>query len=190
MNAEIKVEGITAGLLTLEKQLRYAVAITATAAVKEAQLRVIAKIQETFVTRNPWFAPSNRYGIHFKPATVEDPSAELSTNAYWLVPHETGALKEPSEGPFLAVPTRAIHPNAADPIPRPRSLNDAFVLDTRNGPKIFQRINNTLRVVYNLVHQVRIAKESTVIQPTIDTVTERFGPLFGENLQEALRTAK
>ena len=186
-------EGNLAGLLNLVKQLRFAVAAAATATVKEAQLDVIEAIQDAFITRSAWFAPSNRYGIHYKPATVEDPSAEIRTSAYWLVPHELGALKEAKEGQFLAIPTAEIQPNITRPVPpnmRPRSLPGAFILNTDRGPKLFQRINGQLRMVYNLVEQVQVRQQSTVIEPTIRTVQSRFIHHLSNTLQKALRTAK
>lgn len=187
-----KSEGPFAALLQLEKQIRFAAIAAATAVVKEAQRVVIGKIQETFITRNEWFAPSNYYGIHFKPATVEDPKASLETHAYWLVPHETGEAKE-AHGQFLAIPTKEVQPNIQNLIPphlRPRNLDNAFILNTKHGPKIFQRINGQLRVVYNLARQVKIRKQSTVIEPTIEVTQTRFASHFANKLKEAFRTTK
>lgn len=193
IDTQTRTEGNLAGVLTLAKQIRFAVAWAATLTVKDAQQKVIQTIQDTFITRNPWFAPSNYYGIHYKPATVEDPSAELSTNAYWLVPHEEGALKHASEGQFLAIPTAAIQPDIRAQVPRsqlPRNLQNAFILNTKRGPKLFQRLNGRLREVYNLVEQVRVRKQSTVIEPTVETVRTNFLPNLAKTLTEAIRTAK
>lgn len=195
MNAEVrtKTEGPVAALLDLAKHLTFAVAAAATATVKEAQQVVIEAIQDTFITRGSWFAPSNYFGIHYKPATTADPSAELTTNAYWLVPHEIGALKEATEGQFLAIPTAAIRPDVQRTVPsnlRPRNLQNAFILNTKRGPQLFQRLNGQLRRVYTLVDKVQIRKQSTVIEPTVRTVETRFIHHFANKLQEAFRTAK
>lgn len=187
------VEGNLAGLLTLAKQIPFAAAWAATATVREAQQKVIRTIQETFITRNPWFAPSNYFGIHYKQATAEDPSAELSTNAYWLLPHEEGALKQPHDGQFLAIPTADIQPDIRQQIPqnlRPRNLAEAFILKTARGPKLVQRINGRLRTLYNFVNQVQVRKQSTVIEPTLEIFRTRYLPNFAEKLKEAIRTAK
>lgn len=195
MSLEItsKVEGDIAGLATLPRQIQFAAAQTATAVVREAQKEVIETIQETFVTRNPWFAPTNHYGIHYEPATVQNPTAAIKTRAWWLVPHETAAIKRPADGEFLAIPTEAIRPDVRQTIPTsslPRNLAGAFILQTRSGPKLFQRLNRRLRMVYNLVRQVQIPKRSTVIQPTIATVEKRYPPLFRDKLAHALKTAR
>lgn len=193
MQTETTVTGPIAALLTLAKQIRFAVAAANTATVRDAQRNVIQKIQETFITRNAWFAPSNFFGIHYRPATVADPSAELSTNAYFLIAHEEGATKHASDGQFLAIPTSAIQPDIHAEIPRelrPRNLQSAFLLNTKSGPKLFDRINGRLRVIYNLVEQVHVRKQSTVIEPTAQTYRDRFLPNFAAKLEEALRTAK
>ena len=187
-----KSEGPFAALLALEKQIRFAAIAAATAVVKEAQRVVIGKIQDTFITRNEWFAPTNYYGIHFKAATPEDPNAHLETHAYWLVPHETGETKEP-HGMFLAIPTKEVQPNIQNMIPphlRPRNLENAFILNTKRGPKIFQRINGQLRLVYNLARQVKVRKQSTVIEPTIEVAQTRFASHFANKLKEAIKSAK
>ncbi|MEP6743835.1 MAG: hypothetical protein ABJB61_15165 [bacterium] len=193
LEVQTTTEGNIAGVLSLARQIRFAAVAAATATVKEAQQNVIAAIKETFITRNPWFEPANRLGIHFKPATLEDPSAELSTSAYFLIPHEEGALKSAHDGQFLAIPTEEIRPDIHQQIPRaklPRNLQDAFIIKTARGPKLFQRINHELRMVYNLVREVKVRKQSTVIQPTIDTFQNRYLVNFKTKLQEALRTAK
>jgi hypothetical protein len=186
-------EGNFAGLLTLARQIRFAAAAAITATVKQAQLAAIAKIKETFITRNPWYEPTNYLGVHFKPATPDDLTGELSTNAWFLVPHELGGIKTPIDHHFLAIPTSAIQPDIRQAVPRqlrPRNLNDAFVLNTRRGPKLFERINHQLRLVYNLVEQVHVRKQSTIIEPAVEIVEKNFLSNFRDKLQEALRTAK
>src|SRR5207248_1350238 len=94
---------------------------------------------------------------------------------------------------FLAVPTEAIQPDRTELIPtekRPKNLTDAFVLNTRRGPKLFERINGRLQVIYNLVKSVRIKKRSTIVEPTIRTVEKEFAPTFYNKLLEAISTAK
>jgi len=188
-----KTEGPFAALLALEKHIRFAAVATATAVVKIAQGVVIEKIKETFVTRSEWFAPTNYYGIHFKPATLDDPTAELETHAYWLVPHELGAIKQAHDGQFLAIPSKELQPDihqAIKPNERPRNLENAFILQTARGPKLFQRINHQIRLAYNLVRSVKVRKQSTVIAPTVEVAQTRFAPIFAEKLKEAIKTAK
>lgn len=190
---EITVDGDVDAILTLDRQLQFAAAATATSVAQKSQKAAIAAIEQNFTTTNPWYLPSNYFGVHYTPATPDRPTAQVHSNAYWLVPHETGALKTPHDGPYLAVPTDAIRPDPRRPVPRsqrPANLPDAFVLQTRRGPKLFERINNQLRVIYNLVKSVHIEKRSTIVAPTIETTAKEFAPTLAQKIAEALRTAK
>lgn len=194
LEVETTVDGPdVAAVLSMDRQIPFAAASTATAVAKEAQQEAIDEIQDAFITRSPWYLPTNFFGVHFTPATVDNPRSQVHTNAYWLKDHETGGLRTPSEGDFLAVPTEAIQPNRAQAIPqdkRPKNLAKAFVLNTRRGPKLFDRINGQLQAVYNLVRNVRVEKRSTIVEPTIRVVDKQFAPTFYTKLLEALRTAK
>jgi hypothetical protein len=193
LETDISIDGDVAAVLSLDKQIQFAAAATATATAVESQQAAIEAIQDTFTPRNPWYLPQNRFGVHYTAATPANPTAQVHTNAWWLKDHETGALRSPHDGPLLAVPTDAIWTNRQRQIPqneRPRNLQDAFILKTTHGPKIFRRINQKLEVVYNLVTKVRIRKQSTIVQPTIDTTQKRFPQIFAEKLLEAFKTAK
>lgn len=195
MNLEIDstIDGDVAAVLSLDRQLEFAAATTATAMAQRGQQEAIKEVRENFITRSPWYLPTNRFGMHYTPATVDNPTASVHSNAYWLVPHETGGLKTPSLGDFLAIPTAAIQPNRAEIIPqskRPKNLDDAFVLNTKRGPTLFQRINDQLQAVYKLVKSVRVEKRSTIVEPTIRVVDNEFAPTFYSKLLEAIRTAK
>lgn len=182
-----------AAVLSLDRQIEFAAASAATAVAKQSQQEAIDEIQAAFITRTPWYLPTNFFGVHFTPATPAKPTAAVHTNAYWLVDHETGALRTPTEGDYLAIPTEAIQPNPAQVIPesqRPKNLPNAFVLKTRRGPKLFERLNGRLQMVYNLVRSVRIQKRSTIVEPTVRTVEKQFAPTFYSKLLEAIRTAK
>ena len=195
MSLEVKttLDGDVAAVLSLDRQIPFAAATTATAIAKRGQEEAIEEIRDDFNTTNPWYLPTNFFGVHFTPATVANPRSQVHTNAYWLKPHETGGLKTPTEGDFLAVPTEVIQPKPRQAIPqnkRPKNLADAFVLKTRRGPKLFERINGRLQVVYNLVRSVRIEKRSTIIEPTVRVVEKEFAPTFYTKLLEAIKTAK
>ena len=193
LNLETTVDGDVAAALSLDRQLYFAAAAAATKVAQEAQQEAIQEIQDAFITRTPWYLPGNLYGVHYTPATVDNPTSQVHTNAYWLVDHERGGLRTPHEGDYLAVPTEAIQPNPNQVIPqsqRPKHLADAFVITTRRGPKLFERIHGQVQVVYNLVRNVRIEKRSTIVEPTIRVVDKEFAPTFYTKLLEALRTAK
>jgi hypothetical protein len=177
-----------------EKQIRFAAASSLTAIAREGQKASIAKIESTFITRNPWYLPSNRLGIHMTPATKETLQARVSTNAgSFLGLHETGGLKQPQDGRNLAIPTRALRANPRQTIPaalRPRNLRGAFTVQTSRGRKLLARVGGQLKTLYLLRRQVRIRQQSTVIQPVATTFEQRFSKIFGERLANAIKTAK
>lgn len=193
LDFQISVDGDDLpAVLSMDRQIEFAAAAAATETAKESVGAVIEEIKKEFDTTNPWYLLTNRFGIHFTPATRQHPTASVHTNAYWLKPHETGEDKTPTDGEFLAVPTEAIK-EPHQPIPaakRPANLADSVLLETKRGPKIFQRINRRLQLAYNLVRRVKIKKRSTVIEPTIATTNEKFADSFSEELKEAFRTAK
>jgi hypothetical protein len=193
LEIDTSVDGDLAAAITLDHQLQFAAASTATAIAQRGQQEAIAEIQESFTTRSPWYLPTNLYGVHYTPATPNRPTSQVHTNAYWLVPHEQGGLKTPSEGDFLTIPTEAIQPDRTAIIPasnRPKNRPDAFVVNTKRGPKLFERINGALQAIYHLVRSVRVEKRSTIVDPTIRVVENEFAPTFHKKLEEAIKTAK
>jgi hypothetical protein len=179
--------------IDLEKQLTFAVATTLTAVAKEAQSAVVEDIQETFTTRGNWYLPRNKFGIKIEAARKDHLSAAVKTEAYWLAIHETGGIKTPG-GKYLAIPTDNVRRTKRQIIKRsqrPRNLIRPFVLNTINGPVLFQRKNKRAIVpLYQLEPKAKIKKESTVIETTVRVVRERFSRILGEKLAEAIRTAR
>ncbi len=169
-------------LLSLPKQIRFAAATALTAVAKEGQEAAIEAIEENFETRNPWYLPSSAHGVHISPATVSNLTSEVKSSAWWLVPHETGEDKTPQSGQFLKVPV--------DPRRRVRNASRTFVMRTRRGPVIFQRNGRGITPLYGLERRVRIRKRSTIIEPTVRVVEERFGEIFSEKLAKAIETAR
>lgn len=193
----VETSGDLRGLLTLDNQLLYAAAVAQTKTTKQSQGEVINTIRRTFTTRGAWYLPSNRFGIRITPATKARLESTLKTAADWLIPHETGEDKVARGGGLLAVPivgpgrprpTRASKVRANL---KPSALGRmGVVLQTRRGSVLFARQDKRLVAFYGLERRARIRKRSTVVEPTVRTVTKQFGPNFAEAVAEALRTAK
>lgn len=186
-------------LSSLDKQLTFATATALTGTVQEAQEEVIKSIESTFITRNNWYLPSNRYGIHIKTAGKEDLVAELFTAADWLGLHEKGGVKRP-KGRFLAIPTRNARSSQREIIKagqRPKGLRGDrdFVIKTARGKFVlFQRKGqgrtSEMVAMYVLVPLARIKKQSTILEPTEKIVSKRFGDIYFSELAKAIETAK
>jgi hypothetical protein len=58
----------------------------------------------------------------------------------------------------------------------------------RKGTAIFERLpGRKLKLFYTLTRSSHISRESTVIEPTIETVTTRFGTVFDQKLVETIK---
>lgn len=193
----VETSGDLRGVLALDDQIIYAAAVAATRSAKQSQTASVAAIKATFITRGSWYQPSGRFGVRVAPATKARLEATVKTLADWLIPHETGQDKVASGGGLLAVPivgpgrprpTRASKVRADL---KPSALGRrGVVLPTRHGPVLFYRQDRRLVAFYGLERRARIRKRSTVVEPTVRTVTKQFGPNFAEAVAEALRTAK
>ncbi|HEX6182649.1 MAG TPA: hypothetical protein VFZ44_01980 [Pyrinomonadaceae bacterium] len=195
--ASVEVSGDVRGLLTFDEQLIYAAARALTQTAKDSQAASIAAIRRTFTTRGTWYLPGNRFGVRISPATKARLEAAVRTAADWLVPHETGEDKVASGGGLLAIPlvgrgrprpSRGAKVRAGL---KPRALGSrGVVVETRRGPVLFARQDRRLVAFYGLERRARIRKRSTVIEPTVETVSRSFGDNLAEALAEALKTAR
>jgi hypothetical protein len=74
---------------------------------------------------------------------------------------------------------------------RAPKFKEAPFFMNRAGTAIFERLpDRRLKLFYTLTNSSSIKKQSTVIEPTITVVQERFGPLFNDKLRVAFETAK
>lgn len=179
------------------KNIMFGTAKGLTETAKQGQTASIGAIKGTFITRGQWFQPSNRFGIRIKAATPKDMSAEVRTNADWLIPHETGDDKK-GQGHRLAVPTDQVRRNKRLIIPRgqrPKGLaGKAFVLKTKHGDVIAQRLKKGKRkgliVLYGLEKAVHIKKQSTFIEPIKKVVDRRLDKNIHNGIDYALKTMR
>ena len=192
---------ITKNFTTAEigKQLPFAVASALTATAKDAQTEIDSELGDKFTLRNNWWKANTPLGIKIKPAKKTDQSAEVGSNFDALEKFETGADKTPRGGSRLAVPTDNVRRNKKQIIPRgarPNALRDkrTFVLQTRNGPVLFQRKfkgkRSRIVALYNLERRVRIRKNSPVIEPALKAIRANLDKNFLAALEKALKTAK
>lgn len=195
--AKVEASGDIKAALSLDRQLVYAAARAATKTAQDSQAASIEAIRRTFTTRGSWYQPSSRFGVRITAATVGRLEASVRTAADWLIPHETGEDKVAQGGGMLAIPLVG----AGRPRPtfgskvradlKPRTLvGRTVVLETRHGPVLFARQDKRLVAMYGLERRARIRRQSTVIEPTIQTVAKNFGDNLGAAIAEALRTAK
>lgn len=196
----------------IAKNVRFGTAVGLTKTAQAAQEEVISEIQKTFTTRGNWFQKSNKFGIRITAAKKADPTLEAAvhTAADWLVAHETGATKTPHGRARFAVPTEAVG-RGGRRIPaskKPRNLKNSFVIQTKRGPVLFQRLFGnragkftTRRVkrggtgtqivpMYGLEQSVKVKKRSTFYEPIRKVVGKRLSGEVRDGIHNALRTMR
>lgn len=190
------IEGPIDRIIDLPKQLRFATAKTLTQVAREAQVRVIDKIKgELHTGANEWYLPQNRFGVHLKPATPENLSASLESDAYWLAALEQGEAHVPIDGRYIAIPTPELKRMLADPgrPRRPGLFANAFFITTKSGLKLLaKRFPGQAKPVVLFVLKERVPRPTKKVMTEIveQTIREEFGPLLSANIQDAIATAK
>jgi hypothetical protein len=175
----------------IEKQVTFATVLTLTDVAQRGQASSIATIEDRFTVRGNWEQPSNAFGVRITPATKDNLESSVHTAADWLVKHETGQDRTGD----VAIPTQITRPNIQDKIgsaKRPRNLIGAFKVTSKATGLtwLFQRIQGKLVPLYLISRGAHIRKQSTVIEPTVETVTQELPASFERNLTKAFNTAK
>lgn len=182
----------------LYKQIQFGTALGLTRTAKAAQAASVDAIKGTFTVRGRWFEQGNRFGIKVRPATPAKMQAEVSTLADWLDAHETGTDKQARSG-RVAVPTDQVRRNKRMIIPRgqrPGALRgkNTFVLDTKRGPVLFQRLTRGKRkglvALYGLEKSVKIRKQSTFYEPIGKVVKDQLNKNIRDGIARAFATMK
>ena len=157
MNFEVTVSSNIKGLRSLEKQVTYAAKRTCTEVAFLAQKRVIKQLHDDFTIRDTWYEENRRHGIHVRYTKDKaDLSAQVKTDADWLVDHETGNSQRQAEhhaggegGAHLALPdpvnTRKQDIYKIPKAEKARRIMDnksrrAFKVHGKNQDFIFERI--------------------------------------------------
>ncbi len=181
------------------RNLNFGHALGLTQTAKEGQSAVKSSLKNTFIIRNKW-PDIGPFSIKIKPATRSDLQSEVFTNAYWLEHHETGRDRRGRGGGRLAVPTENVRRNKRQIIfrsQRPQALRSggkSFVLRTKRGPVIFQRVGRgkrkKLSALYGLEDSVKIRKRSTFYDPINKVVRRRLTANIVAGVRRALATIK
>lgn len=197
------------------KQLDFGVAVGLTQTAKEGQKAVHGALRGTFTLRGSWFKQSNKFGIKVKPAKKTDLTAEVGTAADWIEPHERGGMKK-ARGGNVAIPQPFIRPKGSTKkiVSRlkPRNLKRTFVLKTKSGPVLYQRVKSyakhqgptlsgkvtrrrtrtgsDIQAVYAFERGVRIRKQSTFYEPIEKVVKRRLGRNIDDGLVKAFATMR
>jgi len=182
---------------TIEKNIRFGTAVGLTKTVKDGQAAVLSALPVKFTLRGSWFAQSNKFGIKVKSATKDDLSAEVRTNADWLIKQQKGGEYFPFRN-FLAIPTSNVRRNKRQIIPRaqrPKNLKNAFVMKTKSGLNVlFQRKgrgkNRGLVAMYILEPKIRIKPVDAFNDPIDKVVRANLSKNIEAGIQMALSTIK
>lgn len=179
------------------KNINFGLARGLTRTAKDGQSAVLRSLHGNFQIRNRW-PEIGPLSIQVKSATPRDLSAEVRSRADFLLPHEEGKAKTAQTGRHVVVPTHHVRRNKRMIIPRgqrPRGLGGkAFILETKNGPVLAQRITRGKRkgviILYGMEQKVRIKKVSTFYEPLEKVVSRRGRRHLNDSVQDALRTMR
>lgn len=195
---------VSVGDTQLDKQATFAVASALTLTAKESQTAIIKSLESTFTIRNNWDKPSNAIGVRIQPATKNSLVAVVGTAAGFLEKFLRGdpgsfVLKTP-RGEFLAIPTKNVRRTKRDLIQksqRPQALigKRDFIIKTSRGVRVlFQRRgrgkNSKLIALYVLVPRAKIKQQDVFFGVTERLFQKRFGAIYAQQLEKALKTAK
>jgi minor tail protein Z (GPZ) len=200
-------------LMSLDKQLIFATAKSLTQVAKAGQSAAVQQIPKELNTSRPWYLPSNKYGVRIKPATKQNLSSEVYSNADWLAALATGQPHVAQGGGQIAVPTDAARPLPIRKGKRPRGSfwKKAFIIKTKSGLELIvkrpdlqtlalkkrgiglkrvSRSSGYLVVGYVLKRSVRRPKKDPLTHAVARTVEQKFPGIFSANLKDAIATAK
>jgi hypothetical protein len=198
------------------RNLDFGVALGLTDTAKEGQKASVGALKGTFTLRGGWWQQQNKFGIKVKAAKKTDLAAEVGTRADWLEPHETGKTKTARGGGNVAIPLEGIRrKGSTQKIAKrlkPRNLKRTFVIKTKSGPVLFQRVTNyakhqgptmkgkvtrrrtrmgtDIRPVYAFERSVRIRKQSTFYEPIRKVVNRRLDTNIARGVRRAFATMR
>lgn len=160
------------------KQITFGHVVGITRTTKRGQEAVRTAARKEFTIRNKWLEAGPK-SIKIRTASKGNPTGEIWTDADWLIAHEKGGMKTARRG-RVAVPTADVRRNKRDIIQRsqrPRNLKNTFVMQTKHGPVLAQRIKRGklkgIRILYGLEGSVRLKRTSVFFDP-IDATVKRF----------------
>jgi hypothetical protein len=196
-----------AKLHRLDRQIVFAAAQALTETVQELRTVLPAAYRRNFTIRNA-FLERGPLALKIKFATKNNLSAEISSGADFLALQETGGVKRARRA-NLAIPTQNVRRTKRDIIrqaERPKSLSDAFVIKTRQGPYLVARRSAAslkrrpskargerfkgLVFFYKLQPDANIQARPTFFPSAIAFAQENFDQIFAEKLQRAIATAR
>jgi hypothetical protein len=196
---DVEISGSLDQLLTLEKQLIFAMAKTVTQVEKLAQGKAIENIQRQLNPRSEWYLPSNALGVRITVARPTNPTfGEVKSAASFLTALETAQEHDPTNGAAeVAVPSYGVRPTGRELIPtsmRPRNLANAVLIQARDGRRfIFIRTGpgrRDLKLAYVLEPHTSRPQKTPLTDAVKETFEKEYGPAFAQNLADAIATAR
>ncbi len=181
-------------------QLPFAIAVTLTRTAQAAQREVRDELlEERFTLRNRWV----QGGIRIRAARKRHLEAAVFSRDDFMTLHETGGVKRPRGGGFVAVPQQAVPRTGRGLIrrrARPRALDvggdRAFFaeLEDSGKPAIFALVGRGRaarpRLFYVLEDEVEIEARFGFVPRVLRVARTKLQPQFERAFAEALASAR
>ncbi len=209
-----------AGIVTLEKQIDFALRKSLNDAVILSQKQVVQNLRRTYTIRGSWIDQTNRYGVKVKLTRQRGQyKVALYSLADWLEDHETGATRRSQSGNRLSLPyvgsgARPTRPSVIVKRLKPkfilppdannrdvqrngkrkyaRQRGTAFKIDGQGGKSYVARRNaGKLEFLWSLNPDWKFPKQPIFWDTAkLIFVTARFFDIFRRNLENAILTAR
>lgn len=174
---------------SLRKEVKVRAARLLNEAAREIQKRALAKIKDQYQSNTEWFRPDRPLGLKIKEATPDRLEAKIFSDSEFLGKAETGGVLKPRKQ-FFAIPRRErLGIPKRGRIPKnkqPGGLKDAFRLQTAKGPVLAARIENEVRIVYELEPQVEVKRRPVFEE--YDDLAEKLANEFLTEMKKAVES--
>lgn len=204
MELAVQIQGVDELVRNLTglgtKKIPVFVALSLTTIADKVQDALIAHTRLRLTVRGRWLVKGYKYGINRYRATKNNLTAEVWTQAPWLLEQEAGQPISPEKSERFAVPFSAVRSSrlSTQVVPRrlrPRRLKRTFLIKTKAGEEIlFRRKGRGSRSfifpVYHLQRQTRIPQRLALVETARHYLDRRWSPAMQYALDQATREAE
>jgi hypothetical protein len=153
---------VSLNIQNIGRQLPFAISKALNSTAEKIRTDTLQGAKAVLNIRGSWSNPRTKFGFNVKPSTKANLTAEIYTNADWMVMQEDGGIKT-AKG-LIAIPTAEVRRNKKDIITkgnRPKMAKGAFKVTMKDGKQfIAKRVgkgkNKRLVILYWLEKQANI----------------------------------
>ncbi len=163
-------------------------------AVEVQKAELSGELKNKLKLRGQWFKPGTKYGVNVRFASKVNLVATVGSQADWLKLVEHGGTKTPPKK-ALSVPSANLDTSRtrrkAEKPARLLASKKAFIVKTKGGKAaIFKRDGALIQPLYFFTPQAKVKDTLDFYEFGQSLVNRRYLPVFSEELNKAIQTAK